>query len=107
MTELQLPTVHFKHIALLAVEGSAVGECAFWLRQDARSPLLLTDSARRAGSDLRWSTEAAVNDLYGDSLRVAEVSVRSACPRPSPIARGRTLTVLSHRCCACSLLPVV
>jgi transmembrane protein 231 len=50
MTELQQPTVHFKHIALLAVEGSAVG------------------------SDLRWSTEAAVNDLYGDSLRVAEVS---------------------------------
>ena len=28
MTELQQPTVHFKHIALLAVEGSAVGECA-------------------------------------------------------------------------------
>merc|ERR1711939_1134715 len=26
------------------------------------------------GSDLRWSTESAVNQLYGDSLRVAEVS---------------------------------
>jgi len=50
---MQQPTVHFKHIAMLAVEGKDAGG----------DPLYHA-----------WSTEPAMNALYGDGLRVAEVS---------------------------------
>ena len=47
-----VPQVEFKHQVMLMVEGST------------------------AGSDLHWSTEPALNQLYGTRLRATDVSVR-------------------------------
>ena len=49
MTELQQPTVHFKHIALLAVEGSAVGECLPRLRMASKHQACLPRLHGQAG----------------------------------------------------------